>query len=124
LLSDQAVYEELLEKWKEHPARFERNHLCLWHLLDGDMLYHMRHPFVPAFVPAGDLPVHSETGNPQGGGESGNHHDEGPGGGIHSTSVPEPSSAALLVSAAILVLLAAAGRRAYEWLKPRRRACA
>ncbi|MFI5460807.1 MAG: PEP-CTERM sorting domain-containing protein [Isosphaerales bacterium] len=56
------------------------------------------------------------------GGNSGSHDNGGSGGGIHSASVPEPSSVALLISALIMVLLAVARRRAYQWLKPRRRA--
>jgi len=108
LLSDQAVYEKLLEVWKEHPARFEDDHRCVWHVLDGDMIYHELHPHVPS----GESPVHSANGYPPGGGNPGIHDNGNPGGGIHSGSVPEPTSAALMASALIVVLLAAAWRRA------------
>jgi len=113
LLSSEAVYEKLLREWEEHPGRFEHDHECVWHVLDGDMIYHELHPYVPSV----DLPFHSDQGSPPVSGGSGNHDDGGPGGGpgggIHPASVPEPSSAALLVSALVVVLLAAACRRAY-----------
>jgi len=122
MLSDERVYVKLLHEWKEHPVRFELAHLCLWHVLDGDMLCRIEHPTVPALVPSGELPIQPENGSPQGGGDSGNHHNGGSDGGIHSASVPEPSSAALLISALIVVLLAAACRRAYERIRPLRQA--
>jgi len=122
MLSDESVYEKLLREWEEHPARFERNHRCLWHVLVGDMLYHEEHPFVPLVVHPGDVPAYSENSNPQGGGNPGNHDNGGSGGGIHSASVPEPSSMALLISGLIAVLLAAACRRAYARIRVLRQA--
>jgi hypothetical protein len=119
MLSNESVYERLLREWEEHPARFERDHRCLWHVLRGEMYFHELHPFVPPLDPPRDWPGPRENAPQQpGGGDPGNHHDGGPGGGIGSASVPEPSSAALLASALAVVLLAATCRRAYERLRP------
>ena len=125
MLSDESVYLKLLAEWKEHPARFEHDHRCLWHVLQGDMIYHEMHhpvpPSVPTLVIHGGNPVVTEDGRPGGGGSSGCPPGGGSGGGIHTTSVPEPSSAALLLSALVIVVLAAGRRRAYERFKPRPR---
>src|SRR5271156_4163952 len=47
LLSSQQVYEDLLQDFEAHPKRFEHQYPFLWRVLDGDILFHEKHPFEP-----------------------------------------------------------------------------
>jgi hypothetical protein len=109
LLSNQGVYDNLLQNWESHPVRFEHQNSFLWRVLDGDMLYHEKHPFEPAISPSTGnvLPLEvsgqGNPGNPQG--------VQKPSGGSDIASVPEPSAGVLMLSAPIAGLLGAASRR-------------
>ena len=106
------------QNWDSHPDRFEHQHSFVWRVLDGDMLYHEKHPFGPAISPstANILPL--EVG---GQGNPGNLHGvPQPSGGSAIASVPEPSAGVLMLSALIAGLLGAASRRIVGRLRRRR----
>jgi hypothetical protein len=109
MLSSQQYYEQELLAWKSKPERFEHENPALWHVLDGDMLFHKRHPFQPSIisVPTGWLPPGNPGAMPTGGGQ--------PGGGIFDpgiqpAGVPEPSSVILGLTAVIMSVVAVISR--------------
>jgi hypothetical protein len=110
VLGSQQIYAQDLEAWRLHPDRFGHEHHGLWRVIDGDMLFHKKHPYqqpIPP-VPPGWLPRGgggpAPPGSPSGG---------GPGSPVHSYgTVPEPSSGVLGITAIVVGLLAAVCRRA------------
>ncbi len=113
-LGDQQYYEQELHKWEAHPGLFAQEHLCLSRVLEGDMLYHERHPIEPATVtiPAVQLPPGTAGGTiPQGPGQPGGGN---AGSGINTASVPEPASGVLALTALIVGLFAAIRRSRFN----------
>jgi hypothetical protein len=123
LLESEHVYEKLLQQWEAHPARFEFEHRCLWHVLAGDEIWHKTHPPVPPIGPINVNPV-VPNGPPPGDvfpnttpGGPDNPDSPAPG-------VPEPSSAIIAFGAVSTALAAAAVRRFRQRFKSRPHATA
>jgi hypothetical protein len=118
VLGSQQFYEQELLAWKSHPVRFEHEHPGLGRVIDGDMLFHAKHPFEPSItvVPSGLLQPGDSGGTvPKTPGQ--------PGGGIVTSqsqisSVPEPASGVLGFTALVVGLLVAALRRQQSKVTP------
>lgn len=111
LLSSERFFDSELEKWKSHPSAFEHNHPFFWQVLDGDWLYHKKHPFpplssVPPPQPPFWVPGPSVPDVPP------NHSDDAPPSGPHGSPIPEPSAAVLMLTGLILSVVGVGRRRA------------
>ena len=110
VLGNQQVFEQEFHDWKSHPYLFNREHPGLSRVLEGDMLYHKKHPFEPSTV---TIPVEvlnpTHTGGPV---PPGSVQPAGgsPGNGIHAGSVPEPASGVMALTALVVGLAAAVKR--------------
>ncbi len=115
LLSSRSFFETELEKWKSHPIAFEHENPFLWRVLDGDWLYHEKHPFpalnpmLPIDPPAGPAPWEPGPIDPD---PQGKHKVGGSLSPASSGPIPEPSAALLMLTGLILSLLGVGGRRA------------
>jgi hypothetical protein len=110
LLGSEQVYEKEWDERKKHPGLFAREHHHLWRILEGDHLYHEKHPYTSPqeLGPPSSIPVGPEVPGPTG--------PVGPGPGkpgntILPASVPEPASGALMLVATAVGLVAASRRR-------------
>jgi hypothetical protein len=107
VLGSQQFFEQEWHDWKSHPGLFNHEHPGLSRILEGDMLYHKKHPIEPStstIAPSAlhpgnpGVPVLPATEQPGGG---------NPDSGTHMASVPEPSSGVLALTALIGGLYAA-----------------
>ena len=96
----------------------------IWRVVDGDILYHKKHPFgsLP-LIPGGGPAFNVDNGpgaSASAGGGSGAHGTGGSGDTFHPSSVPEPSAWVLMASGLVLALVAFARRRGYRLLATHR----
>jgi hypothetical protein len=110
LLGSQQVYENDLAERNSHPVKFEYEHSYLSKVLEGDVLYHEKHPNLPPLLllppgvvdaPDPNQPTHSSE--PGGGGTPPPTSSGQPG--VGAASVPEPSSGVLILTPTILGLV-------------------
>jgi hypothetical protein len=107
VLGNQQIFERELHDWKSHPGLFDHEHPGLSRVLEGDMLYHKKHPIEPSTLTIGPSVLH--PGYP---GVTVLPGEDKPGGGnpdsgTHTASVPEPSASVLALTALIVGLCAA-----------------
>ena len=128
VLGSQQIFEQELQAWKSHTDQFELEHPSLWRVIEGDLLFHKKHPFDPSVVvvPSGLLhpgdpsdPVITPAGLP------GRRKPGFPP--IHPAVVPEPSSGVLGLMALTIGLLVTLVRAQplitpMSWVRPRRAA--
>jgi len=108
MLSNHGVYLNLLQGFESHRKVFEHQNPFLWRVLDGDMLYHEKHPFAPPISPT---PVSGNPFDKGGPGTPGIPGGPGPSPDFGGGSVPEPPAGILMFSALIAGLLGAAARQ-------------
>jgi hypothetical protein len=110
VLGHQQFFEQELHAWQSHPGVFDHEHPGLSRVLEGDLLYHKKHPYEPPTLTVPSEPSHPDNSGglvPPGPGQPGGSN---PDTGTHTASVPEPATGVLALTALIVGLVAARRR--------------